>query len=76
MQSQVSPWNGTDVSIGTVEHLIRHSENCLQGPDGSFSFSGLGPGKYWLAAQKNGFRKQLYEQHGIFTSAIAGWARG
>ncbi|HXF12830.1 MAG TPA: carboxypeptidase-like regulatory domain-containing protein [Terriglobales bacterium] len=65
------PLERTDVSIGTVEHLDKTLRELLTGPDGSFSLAGLAPGKYWLAAQKNGFRKQLYEQHGIFTSAIA-----
>lgn len=61
----------TEVSIGTVEHLDKTLRQLLTGPDGSFSFSGLAKGKYWLAAQKSGFKKQAYEEHGIFTSAIA-----
>lgn len=39
--------------------------------DGLFSFAGLEPGKYSLAGQKNGFRKQGYEQHGMYGSAVA-----
>src|SRR5260370_3932275 len=30
------------------------------------------PGKYLLVGQRNGFRKQGYEQHGVYVSAVAG----
>jgi hypothetical protein len=60
-----------EVSTGTIEHLDKTVQEVFTGRNGSFSFSGLPPGKYWLAAQKNGYRKQSYEQHGIFASAIA-----
>ena len=61
----------TDVSIGTIDHFDKPLQELLTGRDGSFSFSRLSPGKYWLGASNNGFRKQAYEQHGGFASAIA-----
>jgi len=64
------PMDRTDVSIGSTEHLDQTLQQLLTGKDGSFSFSGLSQGKYWLSASKNGFRKQTYEQHGGFFSAV------
>jgi len=46
-------------------------QKVLTGDDGGFAFIGLQAGKYWLAAQRNGFRKQGYEEHGAYASAIA-----
>lgn len=39
--------------------------------DGRFRFDGLAPGKYWLSAQRRGFPRQAFEQHGEFFTAIA-----
>ncbi len=65
------PMDRSDVSIGTVDNFEKALQELLTGRDGSFSFSHLPPGKYWLAATHSGFRKQAYEQHGAFASAIA-----
>jgi hypothetical protein len=45
-------------------------EKLLTGDDGGFAFTGLTAGKYLLVAQRNGFRKQGYEQHGGYNSAV------
>jgi protocatechuate 3,4-dioxygenase beta subunit len=41
------------------------------GDDGQFDFAGLRPGKYALSAGKRGYLTQSYQQHDIFSTAIA-----
>ncbi len=65
------PLARTEVSIGKAEQLDVTLQKVLTEDDGGFAFIGLEPGKYWLAAQRNGFRKQGYEEHGAYASAIA-----
>lgn len=43
----------------------------LTGEDGRFIFEGVSPSKYRLSASKHGFVTQAYEQHDIFSTAIA-----
>lgn len=50
-------------SEGTLQKL-------LTGDDGVFAFTVATPGKYLLSGQANGYRRQLFEQHGNFASAI------
>lgn len=64
------PLARTEVSIGKAEQFDVTLQKMLTGDDGGFAFVGLPPGKYWLAAQRNGFRKQGYEEHGACASAI------
>jgi hypothetical protein len=64
------PMERAEVSIATIEHLDKPVQELLSGNDGSFSFSGLRPGKYLLVGRKSGFNEQSYEQHGSFASAI------
>ena len=45
-------------------------QKLLTGEDGVFAFAGLEPGKYELAGQRNGYRRQGYEQHGMYLSAV------
>jgi hypothetical protein len=42
----------------------------LTGDDGAFAFAVTEPGKYLLGGQANGFRRQGFEQHGMYVSAI------
>jgi hypothetical protein len=60
----------TEVSIIQAEQLETILQRMLTTDDGSFSFAGLEPGKYLLLGQRNGFRRQSYEQHGIFSTAV------
>lgn len=46
------------------------ARNVNSGPDGTFSFTGLGPGEYSLMAHGRGFRPQSYDQHEQYSSAI------
>jgi protocatechuate 3,4-dioxygenase beta subunit len=61
---------GAEVSISKAEQLDSVLQRMLTNDDGSFSFVGLDPGKYLLIGQRNGFSRQSYEQHGIFSSAV------
>jgi hypothetical protein len=65
------PLGHAEVSIAKAEQLDVTLQRVLTADDGVFSFTGLEPGKYLLAGQRNGFRKQGYEQHGIYASAVA-----
>ncbi len=62
----------TEVSIGrsrTADTL----QSSTTGDDGRFQFNGLAAGKYWLAAQRRGFRRQSFEEHqGFFTGIAVG----
>ena len=64
------PLARTEVSIGKATQFDVTLQKVLTGDDGSFAFVGLSPGKYWLAAERNGFRRQAYEEHGAYSSAI------
>jgi hypothetical protein len=61
---------GAEVSITKAEQLDSVLQKMLTNDDGSFFFAGLEPGKYLLVGQANGFSRQSYEQHGIFSSAV------
>lgn len=61
---------GTEVSIGKAEQFDSTVQKLLTGDDGGFAFTGLEAGKYLLVAQGDGFRKQGYEQHGGYVSAV------
>jgi len=64
------PVGHTEVSIGKAEEFETTLQKVLTEADGRFFFTGLQPGKYWLAARRNGFRRQGYEQHGGYVSAV------
>jgi hypothetical protein len=64
------PLARTEVSIGKAEQFDVTLQKVLAGDDASFAFLGLPPGKYWLVGQRNGFRRQAYEEHGVYSSAI------
>jgi hypothetical protein len=42
----------------------------LTGDDGAFTFTGLEAGKYEIIGQRNGYRRQGFEQHGLYDSAV------
>jgi hypothetical protein len=64
------PLARTEVLIGKAEQFDATLQKVLTGDDGGFAFTGLPAGKYLLGAQRNGFRKQGYEQHGAYVSAV------
>src|ERR1700683_1665680 len=65
------PLAHAEVSIAKAEQFDVILQRVLTTDDGAFSFNGLEPGKYLLVGQRNGFRKQGYEQHGTYVSAVA-----
>ena len=65
------PLAHVEVLIAKAEQLDVTLQRVLTADDGAFTFTCLEPGKYLLAGQRNGFRKQGYEEHGIYASAVA-----
>ncbi len=41
------------------------------GEDGAFAFENVAPGKYSLSAQRRGFARQSYQQHELYSTAVA-----
>lgn len=56
-----------------LEEIDPAPQRLLTGSDGRFDFHVADAGKYLLAGEKAGFRRQSYEQHGFyFSAAVAG----
>jgi hypothetical protein len=64
------PLPRAELSIRLSAHVNVILQKVLTEDDGRFEFMGLLPGKYELMAEKSGFRKQAYEGHGYYASAI------
>jgi len=64
------PLAGTEITIGKAEQADALPQRMLTADDGSFGFVVNDPGKYVLAGQRTGFRRQGYEQHGMYLSAV------
>jgi hypothetical protein len=62
---------GTELWFGKAEDFEATQQKLLSGDDGTFAFTVAEPGKYVLNGTANGFRRQGFEQHGMFVSAIA-----
>src|ERR1700756_824529 len=58
-----------EVSISPTER--DDGQQFVTGSDGRFVFEGLVRGKYSLSAHGPGFVPQAYQQHGMFSTAIA-----
>ena len=63
-------WAGAELWFAKAEDFEATLQKLLTGDDGTFTFTVMEPGKYLLSAQARGFRRQGFEQHGIFVSAI------
>jgi hypothetical protein len=61
---------GAEVWFGNAEDFEATQQKLLTGDDGAFKFMVVDPGKYLLSGQANGFRRQGFEQHGMYVSAI------
>jgi Carboxypeptidase regulatory-like domain len=61
---------GAEVWLGNAEDFDATQQKLLTGDDGAFKFMVADPGKYLLGGQANGFRRQGFEQHGMYVSAI------
>ena len=64
------PLQGAELWFGKVEDFEATQQKLLSGDDGAFAFTVTEPGKYLLGGAANGFRRQGFEQHGTFVSAI------
>ena len=64
------PLAGAEVWFGKAENFEATQQKLLTADDGAFMFMVADPGKYLLGGQANGFRRQGFEQHGMYASAI------
>ncbi len=47
------------------------TEQVTTGEDGRFAFENVAPGKYAMSAQRRGFTRQSYQQHELYSTAVA-----
>ena len=47
------------------------TEQVTTGEDGRFAFENVAPGKYAMSAQRRGFARQSYQQHELYSTAVA-----
>ena len=64
------PLTGAEIWFGKAENFEATQQKLLTGDDGVFAFNVAEPGKYLLGGQANGFRRQGFEQHGMYVSAV------
>jgi len=64
------PLPGAELWFGKAEDFEATQQKLLSGDDGAFAFNVTEPGKYLLHGAAIGFRRQGFEQHGMFVSAI------
>src|SRR5579872_656352 len=64
------PLSGAEVQIGRSDDFDATQQKMLTADDGSFAFAVTSAGKYMLAGEARGFRRQAFGQHGMYVSAI------
>jgi len=64
------PLGGIEVSISPTEQRELATDT-VTGTDGRFVFEGVARGKYSLAAHGQGYSLQAYQQHGVYSTAVA-----
>lgn len=64
------PLPKVNVAVGPAQSS-GSSQKTLTNEVGHFTFNDLKRGKYWLQAEAHGYPAQLFDQHGLFSSAIA-----
>jgi hypothetical protein len=64
------PLPGAEVQIGKADDFDATQQKMLANDDGTFAFTVESTGKYLLVGEARGFRRQGYEQHGIYVSAV------
>ena len=64
------PLAGAEVWFGKADDFEATQQKLLTGDEGAFEFTVAEPGKYLLGGQANGFRRQGFEQHGMYVSAV------
>ena len=64
------PLGGAEVQIGKADDFDTTQQKMLAADDGTFSFTVTSTGKYMLVGEARGFRRQGFEQHGMYVSAV------
>jgi hypothetical protein len=64
------PLGGIEVSISPTEQRELVTDT-VTGTDGRFLFEGVARGKYSLTAHGQGYSLQAYQQHGVYSTAVA-----
>jgi len=64
------PLSHTQVAVGLPQNGA--AQAMITAEDGRFAFENLRAGKYWLAAEHEGFARQAFDEHEGFSTAIAG----
>jgi len=64
------PLGGIEVSISPTEQRELTTDTTT-GSDGRFVFEGVARGKFSLTAHGRGFSLQAYQQHGVYSTAVA-----
>jgi hypothetical protein len=64
------PVAGAEVWFANAENFEATLQKLLTGDDGTFAFAVEKSGKYLLSGEANGFQRQGFEQHGMYSSAI------
>jgi hypothetical protein len=62
-----APIAHADLSISAKDEELK----ITAGEDGRFRFAGLEVGKYLLSAEARGYVREAFDQHGVFSTAIA-----
>lgn len=61
---------GAQVWIGMADNVEESQQTMLTADDGSFAFTVSEAGKYVMQGAAHGFRRQGFEQHGMYISAV------
>lgn len=64
------PLAGAEVWTGSADDVGGTEQTMLTTNDGGFAFTVSGTGKYVLSGEARGFRRQGFEQHGMYVSAV------
>ena len=64
------PLPGAEVQIGKADDFDATQQRMLTADDGTFAFTVTSAGKYMLTGEARGFRRQAFEQHGMYVSAV------
>jgi hypothetical protein len=64
------PIADAEVWLGSADEFETTQQKLLTGDDGVFAFAVADPGKYTISGEAKGFRRQGFEQHGMYSSAI------
>src|SRR5262245_12742942 len=64
------PLAGAEVWIGSADDVGGTQQTMLSTDEGEFAFTVPEAGKYVMVGEARGFRRQAFEQHGMYVSAV------